>query len=123
MAQTRRRRRRKRRGTQAGTIDRRASRGRPRSRQEARARAKSQMGQRNPRDRPPSWRGAMNRAAVGAALVLAFFVLLLGQPVLPSIGLTIAMFAFYVPLGYLIDRFFYTRRQAAKRKAAEKAKR
>jgi hypothetical protein len=123
MAQTRKRRRRKHRGTQAGTIDRRGARGRPRSRQEARARAKSQIGQRSPRDRPPSWRSAITRALFGAALVFGFFVLLLRQAILPSLGLTILMFAFYVPLGYMIDRFFYSRRQAAKQKTREAGKR
>jgi hypothetical protein len=121
MAQTKRKRRRKHRGTQSGRIDTRGGRGRPRSRQEARARARSQMGQKRA-ERPPTWRSAINRAALFAAILFALFVLLMKQPVVPTIGLTIVMFGLYIPLGYVVDRFFYNRRQAQKQRQAGKAK-
>src|SRR5215217_9386775 len=122
MAQTKRRRRRKHRGTQSGKVDPRRARGRPRSRQEARARARSQVGQKRG-DTPPTWRSAINRALLFAGILFAVFVLVLRQPIAPTIGLTIVMFALYVPMGYVVDRFFYSRRQAQIQKRKQDASR
>ena len=119
MAQTRKRRRKKHRGTQGGSIDRRA-RGRPRSREEARARARSRSGDRPSRsDHPPTWRGALFRALIAAAI---FFVLMLvgfGRPVSQAIVLAAFMLVIYVPFGYYFDLFFYRRRQRQKQRARE----
>jgi hypothetical protein len=115
MAQTRKRRRRKHRGTQAGGIDRRGRTSRPRNRQEARARARRQATDR--RDVPPTWRSATNRALIAAGIFLALLVLLFGQPLGSSLALAAFMLLLYIPMGYAIDRFFYNRRQAAKRRA------
>jgi hypothetical protein len=112
MAQTRRRR--KHRGTQSGSIDRRGRRARPRSRQEARARAKSRMADK--RDIPPAWSTAVNRGLLGAGLFFALLVTLFGRPVLPSLALAGFMLLIYIPMGHFFDRFFYNRRQAAKRR-------
>lgn len=121
MAQTRRRRRRKHRGTQSGSIDRRGRAARPRSRQEARARARRQLTDK--RDVPPTWRSAVNRGLVGAGLFLLMLIALFKQPVASSVGLAALMLLIYIPLGHLIDRFFYNRRQAAKRRQHERSPR
>jgi hypothetical protein len=117
MAQTGKRRRRKHRGTQGGGLDRRGRTSRPRNRQEARAKARRQQTDR--RDVPPTWRSSFNRALIAAGIFFALLVLLFGQPVASSIGLAAFMLLLYVPMGYGIDRFFYNRRQAAKRRARD----
>src|SRR5436190_20777443 len=130
MAQTRRRRRRKHRGTQGGSIDRTGRGPRPRSRQEARDRARSQVRsgkkskgrRRQPqdrRDRPPSWRSAVNRALIGAGIFAFLLIVPFHQPVGGALGLSALMMAVYVPMGFYIDRFFYNRRQAQKQRAAQ----
>ena len=65
---------------------------------------------------PPTWRGSVHRALLGAALFFVLVVLLFHQPVSAAIALAGLMLALYIPMGYYIDRFFYARRQAAKRK-------
>jgi hypothetical protein len=119
------RRRRKHRGTQTGSIDRRG-RTTPRNRQEAMSRAKNQRGGRKPdrRDVPPTWRGALIRGGFFAVLLFPVS-LLFGQPVAGALALTAIAAAFYVPLGYYTDNFFYRRRQqklAAEREARKAAK-
>jgi hypothetical protein len=114
MAQTRRRRRRKHRGTQGGSIDRRRG-SRPRTKQEARARARRQSVDR--RDVPPTWGSATRRGAVAAAIFLALMMAIFGRPFTEALPLSVFMLALYIPLGYVIDRFFYNRRQASKAKA------
>jgi len=116
MAQTKKKRRKKRRGTQSGRVD--ARRGpRPRNRQEAQARARSRSkggkgGQGRRRgDQEPTWRGAFVRGAVASGLFVVIVVLLFQRPMAPALGLGVLMLAFYVPMGYFIDRFFYNRRQ------------
>jgi hypothetical protein len=114
MAQTRRRRRRKHRGTQSGTIDRRRG-ARPRTRQEARARARRQAVDR--RDVPPTWRSAIMRGLFAAAIFLVLILVLFKQPVVQAVPLALFMLAIYIPFGYMVDRFFYNRRQASKQRA------
>jgi len=116
MAQTRKRRRRKHRGTQTGRIDSRGPRGRPRTREEAKARARQKRSGKSsaridPRDRPPTWSGAVKRGLIGAAVFFLIFWLAFARPVGAALVLSIAMLAMYVPLGYYIDRFMYRRRQ------------
>jgi Flp pilus assembly protein TadB len=122
VARTTRRRRRKHRGTQAGSIDRRGRAGRPQNRQEARARARRRLSQRQQdrRDQPPTWNSAAWRGLFGAGVFLVLLVALFGQPFGPALGLSVLMLAIYIPLGHLIDRFFYNRRQAAKRRERER---
>jgi len=117
VAQTRRRRRRKHRGTQGGSIDRRGRAGRPRSRAEARARAKRQLQDR--RDLPPTWRSAIGRAALGAALFLAILVVAFRRPIGEAVGLAAFMAIVYIPMGYYIELFFYRRRRAQRQRARE----
>ena len=117
MARTTRRRRRKHRGTQAGAIDRRGRGGRPRSRQEARARARKQLGQK--RQGPPTWGTAAGRGAFAAAVFFFLLIVLFHQPVASSLAIAVLMLAFYIPMGYAIERFFYNRRQVAARRERE----
>ena len=131
MAQTKKKRRRKKRGTQSGRVSTGRGGPRPRSRQEAQARARSrskggkgskgggqaQRGHRH--DQEPTWRGAIMRGAVASGLFVVIVVLLFKRPVAPAAGLGVLMLAFYVPMGYYIDRFFYSRRQRAQQKERE----
>jgi hypothetical protein len=117
MAQTRRRRRRKHRGTQGGSIDRRGPRGRPRTREEARARAKQRRRPVDRRNLAPTWRSAFNRAALGAALFFVLAIFLLKQTVAGALAVSVLLMAFYVPLGYYVDRFLWRRRMAKERAA------
>jgi hypothetical protein len=116
---------RKHRGTQTGSISR-SRRSRPRNRQEAMAQArarKSGGGKRQPVDRrdiPPTWSGAIKRGILFALLLLPVS-LLFGQPLGGAIILTIIAAAFYIPLGYVTEKFFYDRRRAkAQRERAAK---
>ena len=116
MAQTKRKRRRKHRGTQGGRIDSRPK-GRPRSRAEAKQRAQSR-GKSGSRGRsatqgrsasPPSWRSA---ALKGLAIAVFFFAIIafaFGEPVGSSAILATVMVAFYIPMAYYSDSFFYNR--------------
>jgi hypothetical protein len=72
------------------------------------------------RDLPPTWSSAVMRGLFGAGVFLLLLVVLFGQAVGPSLGLAAFMLAIYVPLGHIIDRFFYNRRQAAKRRQRER---
>ena len=119
MAQTRKKRRRKHRGTQSGTLDRRRA-ARPRNRKEAQARARNQRGQK--RDSEPTWRGAINRGLVAAGIFLVLLVIVFKRPIVPALGFSLFMLAFYVPTGYLIDNFFWRRRQRQAQARRQQAK-
>jgi hypothetical protein len=127
MAQTKKKRRRKHRGTQGGRIDTRPARGRPRSRAEAQNRARSRGKKRKPGDRtpqPPSWSSALKKGGV-AAVLFAGLLALFGQDpkVIPLVA--ILMLGFYVPMAYLLDRFFHQRhlRKEALKRAEREAER
>jgi Flp pilus assembly protein TadB len=118
MAQTKKKRRKKRRGTQSGRVETRRS-ARPRNRQEAQARARSKGSGKSRqavdrRDQEPTWRGAFIRGAVASGLFVLVVALVFQRPIAPALGLGVLMLAFYVPMGYFIDRFFYNRRQRQK---------
>lgn len=121
VAQTRKRRRRKHRGTQGGSIDRRGRAGRPRSREEARARARKGMGQKRV-DTPPTWTGALGRAAFGAAIFFILLILIFKRPVGAALLLSVLMMLVYIPLGHAIDGFMYKRRQRAKQREHDERK-
>ena len=128
MAQTKKRRRKKHRGTQGGSLDRGRGGARPRSRAEARAQARAQMsrkkkGARTPAARTasaPTWRGAVNRALLGAGIFLVILLLIFKQPPGSSIALAAFMVVVYIPMGHSIDRFFYNRRMASAQRARER---
>ena len=112
MAQTKRKRTRKHRGTPAGTIDRAGRTGRPQTRQDAKQIARQRRQERL--DSPPTWRGAVNRAAI-AALVFGVLVTLVFSRS-PAAGAVLAAFMFmvYIPLGYATDTMVYRFRQRRK---------
>jgi hypothetical protein len=112
MAQTKRKR--KHRGTPAGTIEARGRTGRPPTASEVRKTAAQRRQERL--DQPPTWRGAMTRAAIAAVVFVAIAMLALGQPPAAAVVLGLLAFAMYVPSGYMIDKFIYERRQKQKQK-------
>jgi hypothetical protein len=118
MAQTRRKRRRKHRGTQGGRIDRRPARGRARSRAEAKSRARSRT--KKSRDartpNPPSWNAALKKGGIASVLFFALLAIM-GQNPVSSALIAVVMVAFYVPMAFMMDRFFYQRYE---RKEAQK---
>ena len=113
MAQTRKKRRRKHRGTQAGTIDRAGRTGRPRTRAEAKQIARQRRQERL--DRPPTWKGSLQRAAIAAA-IFGVFLAFIRDPAQAAI-IAPLMFLIYIPLGYATDKAIYNFRQRRKARA------
>ena len=116
MAQTKKKRRRKHRGTPAGTIERPGRTGQARTREDAKQISRTRRMERL--DREPTWRGAVNRAAIAAVI---FGVLLasplFSRPITQALVLTMFVFAIYIPLGYGTDKLFYNFRQKRKRQS------
>ncbi|MDQ3588558.1 MAG: hypothetical protein M3350_01180, partial [Actinomycetota bacterium] len=120
MAQTKRKRRRKHRGTPAGNVVRpvanaKARKGKGDPKEKARLRREERM------DRVPTWRGAVNRAAIAAVIfgVLLISPLFPGGSIQEALLLTVFVFAIYIPLGYGTDKLFYNFRQRRKAKGKE----
>jgi hypothetical protein len=116
MAQTKRKRRRKHKGTQAGTIERAGRTGRARTRVEAKEIARQRRQERL--DRPPSLKGAAQRAAIAAALFGVLVVAVFHRSAAQGSILAAFMLIVYIPLGYGMDKAIYSFRQ--RRKAAAK---
>ncbi len=113
MAQTRRKRRSKHRGTAVGNIESRGRTGRKPTSRDGKVAARPAGGGRPQRgDRKPSWKSSYIRAFFAALFLFALTRLGLGgeMPIEQSIFFaTVAMFV-YVPLGYYMDTFIYSRR-------------
>lgn len=120
MAQTKRKRTRKHRGNAAGIVERPAhnSKGatasstakrRPATKEEMRAEQRRKRQERL--NRPPTWKGAAQRAGVAAALFAVLVTVVLKQPVSQAIPFAVVMLILYVPLSYLTDRALYNWRQ------------
>jgi hypothetical protein len=109
MAQTRRKRTRKHRGTPAGTIERAGRTGRPQTREDAKQIARQRRQERL--DKPPTWRGAVNRAAIAAAVFGLLVIAAFGRSVAQGVVLAGFMFALYIPLGYVTDSAIFRYRQ------------
>jgi hypothetical protein len=112
MAQTKRKRRSKHRGNAAGTIEARGRTGRKPTAAEQRKGASA-----NARDErrfaEPTWGSAAVRAGLASLMLFVLFQLGLAgekQSIATSIGLAVAAFLLYVPLGYKVDRIFWVRR-------------
>jgi len=112
MAQTKRKRTRKHRGTPAGTIERAGRTGRPRTREEAKKIARDRRTQRF--DKPPTWKSAMNRAAIAAAVFGLLVIVLFQRGIAQGVALAAFMFLLYIPLGYGTDLMIYRFRQRRK---------
>jgi len=114
MAQAKRKRTRKHRGTPAGTIERAGRTGRPQTREDAKQIARRRRQERF--DTPPTWKSAINRAAIAAAVFGALVILAFGRSISQGVILAGFMFLLYIPLGYVTDQTVYRFRQ--RRKAA-----
>ncbi len=112
MAQARRKRTRKHRGTPAGTIERAGRTGRPRTREEAKSISRQRRTERL--DKPPSWRGALQRAAIAAAVFGVLVVIAFKRDVVQGVVLAAFMFMLYIPLGFATDTLIYRFRQRRK---------
>lgn len=116
MAQAKKKRRTKHRGNAAGVVETRGRTGRKPTEQErkgsVRDEAKARREDRS--TRPPTWRAALNRAAISAVLFVVLVILLFHQKIGPAIGLGVFVLLFYIPLGYYTDRFVYNRKLAKK---------
>jgi uncharacterized membrane protein YgcG len=125
MAKTTTKRRRKHRGTQAGTI---APVAESRSRgakaaaagpaDKAAARGEARRRRAESLDKPPTWRGAINRAAIAAVIVAVLAVLALGNSPAQAVVLAAVMLVVYIPLGYGFDTLVYRMRQRRKGRSA-----
>lgn len=113
MAQTKNKRKRKHRGTPAGTIERSGRTGSPRTRQDAKQIARQRREERM--NREPTWRGAVNRAAIAAAVFGVLVVVAFGRDPAAGAFLALFMFVLYIPLGYFTDRAIYNFRQRRRR--------
>ena len=112
MAQTKRKRTRKHRGTPAGTIDRAGRTGRPQTREDAKQISRQRRQDRL--DRPPTWGGAVQRAAIAAAVFGVLVVALFGRSMAQGAVLAGFMFLLYIPLGYVTDSAIFRYRQRKK---------
>ncbi len=65
---------------------------------------------------PPTWRGAVTRAAVAALIFAVVVILLFRRPPLEGAALAAVMFVIYIPMSYFTDRFMYSRRQRQKQR-------
>ena len=118
MAQTRRKRKRRHRGTQAGTIERAGRTSKPpavspkRTKGSTRVEGRTLAQQRREErlNREPTWRGAFNRAAF-AAIILVIFISVVQKNVVQGLVMGVFALVIYVPLSYFTDMALYRRRQ------------
>jgi hypothetical protein len=124
MAQTKRKRRSKHRGNAAGTIETRGRTGRKPTGTEKKGGGSGKGGstqtsaeRRAERlNRPPSWRSAINRAAIAAVILIALSIFAFKQKPAASIGFAVFALLVYIPMGYYLDRYLYNRRMRAQGK-------
>jgi hypothetical protein len=118
MAQTRKRRRTKHRGNAAGIVEARGRTGRKPTEQERSRKpdAKGLAAQRRQErmDRPPTWKGAAQRAFFASVFFVGIVILFLKEPVGIGIAWGAFVLLFYIPMGYYLDQAIYRRRQAKK---------
>jgi hypothetical protein len=112
VAQTKRKRTRKHRGTPAGTIDRAGRTGRPRTKEDAKQIARQRRAERL--DKPPTWKGAVNRAGIAALVFGLLVVVIFRRDIAQGVALAAVMFFIYIPLGYATDTAIFRFRQRRK---------
>jgi hypothetical protein len=117
MAQTKRKRRTKHRGTAAGTVTTRGRTGRPPTPDERKKQTREQARQAR-LNKPPTWRGAVNRALLAAGFMFIFLLLTSKGNVLAAVIFGVFAFALYVPSGYYLEAHLFRRRQR-KRETSE----
>ena len=112
MAQTKRKRRSKHRGNAAGTIEARGRTGRKPTSDEQR-KCSGGNAREDRRFAEPTWAGAATRAGLASVMLFVLFISGIAgsdQSTATAIGLSVAAFLIYVPLGYKVDRMFWERR-------------
>ena len=115
MAQTKRKRRTKHRGTAAGTVTNRGRTGRPPTAEERKKTSRAQA--REARlNKPPTWRGAINRALLAAGFMWIFLLVTSKGNVIAAVLFAVFAFALYVPSGYYLENYLYQRRQRKKQR-------
>jgi hypothetical protein len=121
MAQTKRKRRSKHRGNAAGMIEARGRTGRKPTAEERKTEAKMTAQQRREErlNKPPTWAGATQRAALAAIIFVIALLVVFREPVSRVIALSGFILLLYIPMGYFTDLFLYRRRQAKKLQAAK----
>jgi Flp pilus assembly protein TadB len=124
MAQTKRKRRTKHRGTAAGTIETRGRTGRPPSAEEKKKQSRQTARERR-LNTPPTWKSALARAGMAAAIMFPLTILLFAKShrIASAVFFTAFAFLIYVPLGYYVDMMMYRRRQQKRQQAAAEARR
>ena len=66
----------------------------------------------------------MRKSLIAGALFFGLLVVAFGRPPLPSAGIAVMMLGFYVPMSFLVDRFFHQRRlRQEERERLERAER
>src|SRR3954463_8509553 len=112
MAQTKRRRRSKHRGNAAGVVEVRGRTGRP-PKDDERKPAKGTSAKANRYDKPPTWRGAINRSLLIIIPFAVVIAVVTKQPASLAVLLPL-MLVIYVPLGYYTDLWMHNRRRRQK---------
>jgi Flp pilus assembly protein TadB len=118
MAQTKRKR--KHRGNAAGIVERPAHNSRaasagaaksrrPQTKEEMRADARRKRQERM--NKPPTWNGAAQRAAIAAGIFAVLIVLVFKEKIVTAVTLAAFMLLIYIPLSYMTDRAIYNWRQ------------
>jgi hypothetical protein len=74
-------------------------------------RAEAQRRRQERMTRPPTWKGAIQRAGIAAGLFVVLVTLLFKQSLAASASLGVFMLAVYIPLSYITDRAIYNWRQ------------
>ncbi|MCW3012144.1 MAG: hypothetical protein JWO90_2548 [Solirubrobacterales bacterium] len=117
MAQTKKKRRStKHRGNAAGMVETRGRTGRKPTAAEQKADSRA-LARAQRLDRPPTWNGAVKKAAIAAVVFAVAITLIFSRPILSSLLLALFTFVIYVPLSYYTDALVHRRTQARKAKA------
>jgi hypothetical protein len=111
MAQTKRKRTRKHRGNAAGIVERPAHNSRATATSKAPAKDDARRKREHRFNRPPTWRGATQRAAIAAGLFAVLITVFFKEKITNSITLAGFMLIVYIPLSYVTDRAIYNWRQ------------
>jgi hypothetical protein len=114
MPQTKRKRKTKHRGNAAGKIETRGRTGRKLTEAEIRQNAKADVrkARQDRMNRPPTWKGSIQRAALATVIFVIALLLLFRESVSATLALAGFIFLMYIPLGFYTDQFIYKRRQA-----------
>jgi hypothetical protein len=111
MAQTKRKRTRKHRGNAAGIVERPAHNSRAATASKGSTKEEARRKREHRFNRPPTWRGATQRAGIAAALFAVLITLVFKEKVTNSITLALFMLVVYIPLSYVTDKAIFNWRQ------------